>query len=381
MTEKSKPRILIIDDDPENIHALMGALQAEYSIVAATDGARGLALAENTADLDLILLDVVMPDMNGFEVCQCLKSNARLRDVPVIFVTVLGETSDKVRGFDLGGQDYITKPFQYEEVHARIRTHVSLYRLQRELRASNRRLRELEQFKENLTQMIVHDLRSPLTVATGCLEMCRLDVYELKPAEIHEVLTQSLEALDSIHDMVEQILDVGRLEEHRLKLSTDPCDVLQLVKNAAKKVALDASGHELDFRPSEPVRIPCDSQLIERVFQNLITNAIKFSPAGSRIEVSVTAGEDMAGIVVSDEGRGVSPDHQDRVFDKFYQTEDRDQRRGKGLGLAFCKLAIEAHGGQIGVNSGEKEGAEFWFTLPVRRIAAESVKPAGDRKP
>ena len=183
--DEARPVILIVDDTPENIDVLVGLLRDRYTIKVATDGPRALALATAAPTPDLVLLDIMMPGMDGFEVCRQFKAREVLEDIPIIFISALSETMDKVKAFSVGGVDYVTKPFQSEEVEARIDTHLTLQRLRRELEARNRQLQEqydqlheLEELRDNLVHMVIHDMRSPLMGLCGLLQLLQMQASD-----------------------------------------------------------------------------------------------------------------------------------------------------------------------------------------------------------
>jgi len=338
-----KPKVLIVDDDPENLRILMNALQEDYAVVAASDGRRALGLAEKEPRPACILLDIMMPDIDGYEVCRRLKADENTREIPILFVSARTETDDKIRGLDLGAQDYITKPFNYDEVLARVRTHVSLFELQQTLRRQNEQLVQLEKERETLTQMIVHDMRSPLMVIMGNLEIARMDLGDDAPPGVAASLDAANRAADAVRRMAEDLLDIARLETGHMPVDLKACDLDALCRQAVAQAQGLADGQAIALQCVPGATALADPRLVTRVLQNLLTNAIKFSPAG----------------------RGIDSGHAERIFDKFCQTEASDQRHGKGLGLAFCKLAVNAHGGAIGVHSRPGVGTEFWFTLPA----------------
>jgi len=375
MQESQKPRVLIVDDDPENIGVLMGALKDDYCIVAAKDGDKAMEIALRDPHPDLVLLDVLMPGIDGYEVCRRFKEHDRLAEIPIIFVTILTETTDKLRGFALGGQDYITKPYDYEEVRARVHTHVSLYQLQRELQEKNRRLEELEALKNNLVQMIIHDLRSPMASTTGFLDMAERAAEKGRTEDAVHYLSSARSSAARMQALVEQILDVGRLEEQRLPLKTARCDAVAQIRQAAEELESTARDRDIRVLADGPIEIEWDCGLMRRVMHNLVSNALRFTPAGSSVTVSLTSAGDALRVEVSDHGPGISAIDQEHVFDKFYQGETGRERQGSGLGLTFCKLAVEAHRGIIGVKSTPGEGAAFWFEMPRHPAAAAKEAP------
>ena len=217
-TRKDTASVLMIDDNPVNLQVLTSMLkQSGWRPRPVTSGRLGLQAARNEAP-DLVLLDVNMPDMDGYEVCEQLKADPRLADIPVIFVSALGETVDKVRGFQVGGVDYITKPFQLDEVKARVTAHLELRRQRRELQASYEKLRESERLRDSLVHMIVHDLRSPLGAITAYLDLIAAEAKNQLGAEAQEDIANAQRATRSMIRMVNGILDVSKMEAQMMKL-------------------------------------------------------------------------------------------------------------------------------------------------------------------
>ena len=358
--------VLVVDDTVENLRVLSDLLGEQgYEVRAVTSGRQALQAVDHDPP-DLILLDITMPDMDGFEVCRRLRATERSKDVPVIFLTALTATADKLRAFDAGGVDYVTKPFQFEEVLARVRTHVALRRAQTALADSYKGLRALEQLRDDLVHMIVHDMRSPLTAL-------QIDLNLLKgpAAALDDVSRQGLQAaVDSVkalNRMANDLLDVSRLEEGKMPIDRAEWDLTQIASEV--RSALRNIDHErpIDIETAGPVRATCDGSLVRRVLENLVSNGIRHTPAGSRIRISLASDRGRVRVEVHDQGRGVPPEAREKIFEKFGALQARHDRsyHSVGLGLAFCKLAIRAQGGTIGVDSGVPAGSTFWFELPA----------------
>ena len=368
MRQPSAPvaSVLVVDDTVENLRVLSDLLGEQgYEVRAVTSGRQALQAVEHDPP-DLILLDITMPDMDGFEVCRRLRATEWSKDVPVIFLTALTATADKLRAFDAGGVDYVTKPFQFEEVLARVRTHVALRRAQTALADSYEGLRALEQLRDDLVHMIVHDMRSPLTAL-------QIDLNLLKgpAAALDEVSRQGLQAaLDSVkalNRMANDLLDVSRLEEGKMPIDRAEWDLTQIASEVRSTLRSIDRERPIDIETAGPVRATCDGTLVRRVLENLVSNGIRHTPAGSRIRISLASDRGRVRVEVHDQGRGVPPEAREKIFDKFGALQARHDRsyHSVGLGLAFCKLAIRAQGGTIGVDSGVPAGSTFWFELPA----------------
>jgi signal transduction histidine kinase len=368
-TRQDVVSILMVDDNPANLQVLTSMLkQSGWRPRPVTSGQLGLQAARKEPP-DLVLLDVNMPEMNGYEVCEQLKADARLADIPVIFVSALGETMDKVRGFAVGGVDYITKPFQLDEVKARVTTHLELRRQRRELQASYDKLRESERMRDSLVHMIVHDLRSPLTAISAYLELFGQAAKEKLGAETQEDVANALHATRNMIRMINGILDVSKMEAQMMKLDLRECDLVRVVGQSLDDLESLVGSRRLAFKPpAAPARVLADQEIISRIVQNFLANALRFTPADGEIHVGLVAEAEHVRVFVADTGPGIPPDFRESIFDKFFQIGGSalPTNRSTGLGLAFCKMAVEAHGGRIGVDSELGKGSNFWFTLPRR---------------
>lgn len=371
--------ILIVDDIPANLQVLSSLLKEQgYKARAVTNGKLALQ-AISRQQPDLILLDINMPEMNGYEVCQQLKSQPDTQEIPIIFISALNELEDKVKAFQAGGVDYITKPFQFEEVKARVETHLRIRQLQHSLQTQNASLeaslereRELESLRDNLVNMMVHDLRSPLTGILGYLSL--LEIQSLKWDEKSQnYLSLAQQNTEVLVEMISQLLDLHRIESGEMPLRREETCLKTLVQEATNR--LGAHVLRFDFEidaPATPVLYEVDASLLQRVLSNLLGNAFKFTPAGGKIKVCV---HDKGRIEIIDSGPGVPEADQQRIFDKFGQVEARaeNSKYSTGLGLAFCRMVLEAHGGQIGVDSEVGKGSTFWIELCPQQSASPAL--------
>jgi signal transduction histidine kinase len=343
--------ILVVDDMPANVLLLVRML-AERGYRPRPVSSGPLALESARAERpELILLDINMPEMNGYEVCAQLKADAALKDIPVIFISALHETMDKVKAFRAGAVDYVTKPFQFEEVYARVQTHLQMHRL--------------ETLRDDLTHMVIHDLRNPLSVIFGFLHV--LKVYESQnlSASALEFAALARNSAEELRTMISSILDVSKLGAGQMKLHAEPGDIVALAR-AAMEENRDAPGNRsviLDA-PTEPLLAPVDGGLIRRVFQNLLSNALRYTPNGGTVRMVIAPSGGDVRATITDSGPGIAAENHQRIFEKFGQVHDPNSRQGTGLGLTFCKLAVEAHAGHIGVESEVGHGSTFWLTLP-----------------
>jgi signal transduction histidine kinase len=343
--------ILIVDDSPADLR-LLERMLGDRGFNSRTVLSGRLALeAAHARPPDLVLLDITMPEMDGYQVCQQFKADARLNGIPIIFISSLHETLDKVKAFGVGGVDYITKPFQFDEVSARVRTHL--------------RLRRLEALRDDLTHMVVHDLRNPLTVICGFLDI--LEDHESKnlSASTQPLVTVARRSAEDLLTMIGSILDVAQMGAGEMKLQREPCDMGALVGTVVAANQPLPGGRTVSVAvPDAVVTVMADVGLIRRVLQNLLGNALRYTPVGGGVGIVVTTWPHEVRVTVTDTGPGIAAEFHQRIFEKFGQVQDRKNRVGSGLGLTFCKLAVEAHGGRIGVESEVGKGSAFWVTLP-----------------
>ena len=254
-------------------------------------------------------------------------------------------------------------------VFAAARDVTELKRFEQTLQESNAQLRKLEELRDNLVHMVVHDMRTPLTAIYGFLQTLETLEGESLSDQGREFVQTALASTEDLVEMVSSLLDVSKMEAGEMKLNPTQCELLTIAREALAKVEPLKGDRELALSGSdEPVTVMADAEVIARVFQNLLGNALKFTPDDGRVTVSIETSADAARVLVQDTGPGIPPEYRERIFEKFGQVESpaNDQRHSTGIGLTFCKLAIEAHGGQIGVDSEEGRGSTFWFTLPRR---------------
>lgn len=359
--------ILMVDDLPSNLELLGGMLKRRgYRTRAAVSGEAALQAAAAEPP-DLVLLDINMPGMDGYEVCRRLKAEVRTSGAPVIFLSALSETLDKVKAFGVGGVDYIGKPFQLEEVEARVRTHLELRAQKQALLRNYERLQELEKMRDGLVHMIVHDLRSPLSAIIAYLDLLGRDFGGPLPDNAAEDIAEARKAAGLMLRLVSDLLDASKMENGKMKLALTEIEVAPLLESVAAGLQSLARTRELSVLPGEPVRVSADSELLTRVVQNLVSNALKYAPRGGYVRLAVRREGGAARVSVENNGPDIPAEFQRKIFEKFGQVDSGGARQpySTGLGLNFCKLAVEAHGGRIGVDSAPGKPTTFWFELQV----------------
>lgn len=372
-----RPTVLIVDDAPANLQVLGQALSADYEVIMATSGREALRMAASETPPDLILLDIIMPEMDGYEVCQVLKSNERTQDIPIIFITVRDEEADETKGLELGAIDYITKPFSLPIAQARVRNHIELKR-NRDLAESAVRARS--DFLANMS----HEIRTPLNAILGTTELLLdtdLTSYQRERVQVLELAGDALMAL------VNDILDLSKIEADMFDLEEDDFDVREVLAKTLVLLELQAREKNLvltsSVHRSIPEKVRGDHNRLRQVIINLVENAIKFTEEGKivvRVDLEKEL-EDEAVVhfTVSDTGIGISPEDRKRIFERFEQANVSRSRtnRGTGLGLAISSRLAEAMGGRMWAESEPGKGSHFHFTV---RLGLTHAKVASEEQ-
>jgi two-component system, sensor histidine kinase and response regulator len=387
---KSKS-ILVVDDTPENI-SIIGQYLSSYQVKVATNGQKALQIAEGT-ELDLILLDIKMPDMDGYEVCHKLKENPKTKDVPVIFLTVMSDTTDKVHGFELGAVDYITKPFQIDEVKSRIEAHLASNAYKKMLKNMNDELEKLveertsellfakakaeeaSRLKSYFLAIISHELRTPLTGILGFTEILMDEAEEKNLKDYAAAANQS--ALH-LKETFNSIIYLSDNYAKRQTINLFPINLNKRIENLLRhsKISAEQKSIDLVFHGEEEINTALDWIMFDIIFNNLVGNAIKFTDKG-KIEIRLSkerkSNNHYDCITVSDTGIGIPIEKQSTIFEEFRQADEGMSRssRGIGLGLSLVEKFVGLHDGIIELNSKPGAGSSFKIMFPhVCNIAA-----------
>lgn len=372
-----KRLILIVDDHAENLQVLAGHLKEQgHEVLAANNGPRAIALFRNKKP-DLILLDIMMPEMDGFEVCRLIKEDNDSADIPIIFLTARTETEDIVKGFHAGAVDYITKPFKPTELLARVKTHLELKSSRDLISAYNRqleritsRLRKLNEDKNRFLGIVSHDIRGAFGNVISVARLLTDDVEAPSEAEAAEFLREIGVEAEHMIALAENLLNIDAIERKTVRLRVEDVEVEPLISFAVNTHRMAAKIKEIDFQ------IDCSQPLIvgdltgcRQLLSNLISNAVKFSHAGDQVRICAEADGDNVKLSVSDDGPGISEFDQTQLFQPYTRLGNRGSGSSHsiGLGLSIVKLMVDAMGGSASCQSVLGEGTTFTVRLPRPR--------------
>lgn len=394
-------KILIVDDNPHNLKVLYTYLKdAGFEVLVAEDGQAGIEVVENSAP-ELILLDVMMPKIDGFEVCRQLKANQDTQDIPVIFLTALSETINKVKGFEVGGVDYITQPTENEEVVARVRTHLVMRRMARKLQQQNETLQSeierrkqienklrasrnsLQQDNKHLEKTVVertqkldssnqdleqfayiasHDLRQPLRKIRMCTEYLSEDYAHCFDDQAREYMGYITRSTDRMYLLIDDLWTysrIGKLETEETKV-----DVAVVVEDCLEDLSIVINEQKAQIEYSNLPEIKANLREMRQLFQNLLANALKFTrDEPPQIKISAEHQGDRYLFAVRDNGIGIEPQYVNKIFQMFQRLHHVAEYEGTGIGLAICEKIVTTHGGKIWVESELDRGSTFYFTL------------------
>jgi CheY-like chemotaxis protein len=370
--DKKNFTILLVDDVAANLKLLGDILIAEgYKIRQVSSGLLALKVTEKEKP-DLILLDIMMPGMDGFEVCRQLKQNEQLNDIPIIFISALNDTGNIVEALAAGGVDYINKPFQAQEVLARVDTHLKL-------RAQSKKLQELNATKDRFFSIIAHDLRGPLGGFMGLTEMMADDNQYFTESEKKEMMSDLSHSARNTFSLLENLLEWSQMDRGFTEFKPKKLYLLDVVTECISIVAGPAKGKMIGLIAqitNEPI-VFADKNMIQTVIRNLLSNAIKFTPKGGEVTISAKAGENNRMVIsVKDTGIGMREELRNNLFriDANTKRPGTEGEQSTGLGLLLCKEFVEKHGGEIWVESVPDQGSVFSFTVPVAKEIDEKLE-------
>lgn len=368
----SEYKILIVDDVMSNVLLLKVLLTNEkFAIATASNGRQALEQVEKE-NPDLVLLDVMMPDMSGFEVAQHLKSNPNTADIPLIFLTALNSTADIVKGFQVGANDFISKPFNKEELIIRVTHQISLVAAKRLILSKTEELQRTIAGRDKLYSVIAHDLRSPMGSIKMVLNMLILNLPSEKiGAEMYELLTMANQTTEDVFSLLDNLLKWTKSQIGKLNVVYQDVDLVEVTDGVIEIFSMVASLKKIRIHEMKPEKmmVNADIDMLKTVVRNLLSNAIKFSKENSEVLVKMEEVDGMAVVSVQDYGCGISEEGQKKLLhtDTHFSTFGTNNEEGSGLGLLLCKDFVVKNGGKLWFTSKEGEGSIFSFSIPVKK--------------
>lgn len=368
----SEYKILIVDDVMSNVLLLKVLLTNEkFAIATASNGRQALEQVEKE-NPDLVLLDVMMPDMSGFEVAQHLKSNPNTADIPIIFLTALNSTADIVKGFQVGANDFISKPFNKEELIIRVTHQISLVAAKRLILSKTEEQQRTIAGRDKLYSVIAHDLRSPMGSIKMVLNMLILNLPSEKiGAEMYELLTMANQTTEDVFSLLDNLLKWTKSQIGKLNVVYQDVDLVEVTDGVIEIFSMVASLKKIRIHEMKPEKmmVNADIDMLKTVVRNLLSNAIKFSKENSEVLVKMEEVDGMAVVSVQDYGCGISEEGQKKLLhtDTHFSTFGTNNEEGSGLGLLLCKDFVVKNGGKLWFTSKEGEGSIFSFSIPVKK--------------
>ncbi len=368
----SEYKILIVDDVMSNVLLLKVLLTNEkFAIATASNGRQALEQVEKE-NPDLVLLDVMMPDMSGFEVAQHLKSNPQTAEIPIIFLTALNSTADIVKGFQVGANDFISKPFNKEELIIRVTHQISLVAAKRLILSKTEELQRTIAGRDKLYSVIAHDLRSPMGSIKMVLNMLILNLPSEKiGAEMYELLTMANQTTEDVFSLLDNLLKWTKSQIGKLNVVYQDVDLVEVTDGVIEIFSMVASLKKIRIHEMKPEKmmVNADIDMLKTVVRNLLSNAIKFSKENSEVLVKMEEVDGMAVVSVQDHGCGISEEGQKKLLhtDTHFSTFGTNNEEGSGLGLLLCKDFVVKNGGKLWFTSKEGEGSIFSFSIPVKK--------------
>jgi two-component system sensor histidine kinase/response regulator len=360
-TQNDSGKILIVDDTLDNLRLLTQLLKDHgYHVRASKTGREALASAKASLP-ELVLLDVNLPDMNGYEVCEQLKASDATKAVPVIFLSVLDATGDKLKGFKVGGVDFITKPFHPLEVLSRIDTHIKISRMQAQLRALNSE-------KDKFFSIIAHDLRSPISAFMGLTEILDEGLFDMPKERLQKIAHSMRTSATNLYRLLDNLLQWSQMKQGAIEFNPVIIRLHPVIQENVALLIEAAEAKQIEITQDVPLdtEVIADAHMLHSIIRNLASNAVKFTPKGGKVSISAkTEKTGLIEILFQDTGIGMSRE----IMDNLFRLEVNTGRKGtegepsSGLGLLLCKEFIEKNGGDLQVKSEEGKGSFFYFTL------------------
>lgn len=372
--EKEKGDILVVDDTPVNLRLLSEMLRKQgYSVREANDGVTALQRVQ-AKQPDLILLDIRLPNIDGYDVCQRLKANEGTRDIPVIFISVLQDVDDIVKAFEVGGVDYITKPFKFREIYVRVENQLTLARQRKQIQAIHEKDRQyletLNHLKDQFIRAATHDLKSPLALIVGYAGLLESHEPVANDPSVQDYVQGIRRGTNKLKMLVTDMLDLLEMESG-VELTLTSMSLTDFLQSTVKNFEVQAKQKQIDLiftAPLEDVYVTADISRLERAMNNLLSNAIKYTPEHNQIEVAAQIGSEHIALQVIDTGYGIPEEDIPHLFEAFHRVRQKEHlaQEGTGLGLSIVRSIVEQHGGEVRVESELGRGSTFSIVLPLQ---------------
>ena len=368
---RSDYKVLIVDDVVSNVLLLKILLTNEkFQVCTASNGKDCIEISRKEHP-DLILLDVMMPDLNGFDTAVILKKGEDTKDIPIIFLTALNTPQDLVHGFQVGASDFLTKPFNKEELVMRVTQQISLVAAKRIIEQQNQELRATLNNRDKMYSVIAHDLRSPMASIRMVLNLVVASASpETVGEEVYNLLDQANRESEEVHDLLDNLLKWTKSQTGRLNVVKQELELNDIIPGVVEIFdTIAATKHiKLELKSeSDSLKVEADNDMLKTVVRNFLSNAIKFSPADSTIEIAMTKENEFAKVSVRDHGVGIASDRLDSIFHKGETTYGTGGEEGSGLGLQLCQDFARKNGGDCTVESVEGQGSTFSVLIPLKQ--------------
>lgn len=368
---RSDYKILIVDDVVSNV-LLLKILLTNEKFQVCTANCGNMCIEQAKAEKpDLILLDVMMPDISGFDTATILKKDPETKDIPIIFLTALNNPSDLVHGFQVGASDFLTKPFNKEELVIRVMHQITVVAAKRIIEKQNRELLATINNRDKMYSVIAHDLRSPMASIRMVLNLVVSAMSpEIIGPELFELLDKANRESEEVHDLLDNLLKWTKSQTGRLNVVLQDLDLNDIIPGVVDIFEMIAQTKKIKVKldiPTTPLLVRADNDMLKTVVRNFMSNAIKFSPEESTIEISMCAEGDFAKISVTDHGVGIAADRIDSIFHKGETTYGTGGEEGSGLGLQLCQDFARKNGGDVMVESVEGKGSTFSVLVPLKK--------------
>lgn len=353
-----KNKILIVDDNQVNVDVLTELLGNEYDIMTADNGKQAIEIA-STYFPDLILLDIMMPEMDGYQTCKLIRQNPDLKYTKIIMVSAKTSINERLQGYQSGADDYVTKPFDTQELLAKVKVYLKL-----------KAAEQLDNMKSELTMSVTHELRTPLCIMKNVISNIKAGFTKIKDPKLAQQLETINDNANRLAKIISNFLDVSKIDAGKMELELSEFPIQDAIISALKNLEVLATLKKITFKtqmPYQPITITADCDKITRVLSELIDNSIKYmNSEGGNIQINLTGNENELTVEVTDTGPGIESLALDKIFDKFVQVKRNigPGEHGTGLGLSIVKGIVELHGGKIWANSTLGQGATFSFTIP-----------------